>query len=415
MANFEQSDEQRRAAYAAAGMTLPTPVPTGNKPVSTPSPTLPTGGNAGKTLPQQPKGNLVAFADALDKTVSLARDKRIQFEKEFLGSKVTPGMMSASNFADILKDIDVGGSRFAEQTADRAYDAAKTDMEAYSERSSKIKDMGFELMKEGVPSDQVSKFLDAAQGGDEMEAVKLYSLLLPESDKFTYSTDQIGDTLYQLKKDKKTGEVIEKKALLTIPGDSPTSSSSGGYRAGQLTELLKSKGISTDDATLKSLWFQAGNDDPYVNDTAHNSILYQKMTGGRTFDFVGGASPSVTIFATGKKIPLPPGTQEDDPIVMQTVQQNGGGNINTVKPTGTKDNPVDTSGEVSEWLLNFKNANDGEDPYKIWEAAAKELASTGLNPGNYDKQFWAILHPKGLEGYKKYVTDADSGDDEDGA
>ncbi len=57
------------------------------------------------------------------------------------------------------------------------------------------------------------------------------------------------------------------------------STTNGGYQAGQLTALLKSKGMKTDDAFLKALYFRATEKTDYVNDNAHNALIYKYMGG----------------------------------------------------------------------------------------------------------------------------------------
>lgn len=68
-------------------------------------------------LPQAPQNNLLQFMTALESTLELARQKRLAMQKQFLGRVVEPGAMSATDFASILGNIDVGASRFGEKIA----------------------------------------------------------------------------------------------------------------------------------------------------------------------------------------------------------------------------------------------------------------------------------------------------------
>ena len=62
-----------------------------------------------------------------------------------------------------------------------------------------------------------------------------------------------------------------------------------------------------------------------------------------------------------------------------------------------------TTGQVKEWIYKNKQANPDVPYYELWGQLSDELKAQGLNPSNYDKEFWEILHPEGLEGYNKYV------------
>jgi len=73
----------------------------------------------------------------------------------------------------------------------------------------------------------------------------------------------------------------------------------------------------------------------------------------------------------------------------------GGGMDITVKGSPT-------SGEMKDWLLKSKQKNPDIPYYDLWRQLANHLTSKKINPSNYDKEFWEILHPEGAEGYKKY-------------
>jgi hypothetical protein len=64
-----------------------------------------------------------------------------------------------------------------------------------------------------------------------------------------------------------------------------------------------------------------------------------------------------------------------------------------------------TDAQFREWLLQNKLANPNLSYDKLWEDLANYLTSKGLNPSNYDEQFWEILHPEGLAGYKNVSGD----------
>jgi hypothetical protein len=61
---------------------------------------------------------------------------------------------------------------------------------------------------------------------------------------------------------------------------------------------------------------------------------------------------------------------------------------------------ADTSGEIKSWIIANKRANSYIPYYELWGQLADELKKEGLNPENYDKVFWEILHPEGLVGYE---------------
>ena len=67
---------------------------------------------------------------------------------------------------------------------------------------------------------------------------------------------------------------------------------------------------------------------------------------------------------------------------------------------------ADTSGEIRSWLLANKRANPSKSYYELWGELADEMRVKGLNPGNYDREFWKVLHPEGLAGYNKYVKNS---------
>jgi hypothetical protein len=73
---------------------------------------------------------------------------------------------------------------------------------------------------------------------------------------------------------------------------------------------------------------------------------------------------------------------------------------------GTGDKPLSsTDSAVRSWILEKKRANPNIPYHDLWGQLSDDLKRQGLNPSNYDKIFWEMLHPEGLEGYKKYVSD----------
>lgn len=62
-----------------------------------------------------------------------------------------------------------------------------------------------------------------------------------------------------------------------------------------------------------------------------------------------------------------------------------------------------STGEIKDWLVKNKQANPNMQYYDLWGQLAEELTKKGLNPSNYDQQFWEILHPEAAAGYQKYV------------
>lgn len=70
----------------------------------------------------------------------------------------------------------------------------------------------------------------------------------------------------------------------------------------------------------------------------------------------------------------------------------------------------DTPGKIRSWLITNKRANSDVEYVELWGQLADELQKQGLNPANYDKQFWEVLHPEGLTGYAKYKGGSSSGD-----
>jgi hypothetical protein len=64
---------------------------------------------------------------------------------------------------------------------------------------------------------------------------------------------------------------------------------------------------------------------------------------------------------------------------------------------------------IRNWILKNKQANPDIPYYDLWGQLSDEMKKQGLNPSNYDKIFWEILHPEGEAGYEKYVKGATGG------
>lgn len=59
-----------------------------------------------------------------------------------------------------------------------------------------------------------------------------------------------------------------------------------------------------------------------------------------------------------------------------------------------------TAGQVDDWITKNKQANPNVVWYDLWGQLADELKQRGVNPTDFDKEFWKILHPEGLKGYE---------------
>lgn len=80
----------------------------------------------------------------------------------------------------------------------------------------------------------------------------------------------------------------------------------------------------------------------------------------------------------------------------------------------TPSNPVLPKGypsasQIDDWLTANKRANPGVAYYDLWGKLADELSNNKINPADFNKEFWKILHPEGLAGYQKYVASQKSG------
>jgi len=76
----------------------------------------------------------------------------------------------------------------------------------------------------------------------------------------------------------------------------------------------------------------------------------------------------------------------------------GGGGGGTGNDTVLDDNENST-GQVKKWIIANKRANPDVPYYELWGRLSDELEKKNLNPANYDKVFWEVLHPEGLTGY----------------
>ena len=79
------------------------------------------------------------------------------------------------------------------------------------------------------------------------------------------------------------------------------------------------------------------------------------------------------------------------------------------------ENPTDTEADgtpivpktlsennIRQFLLKMKSTYSGENEYyDIWGVAAEMIENAGGDPNKYDKVFWTIFHPEGIEGYNK--------------
>lgn len=79
---------------------------------------------------------------------------------------------------------------------------------------------------------------------------------------------------------------------------------------------------------------------------------------------------------------------------------------------GTPDKPLTASDSaIRNWILENKRNNPDMPYYDLWGELAEEMKKQGLNPSNYDKIFWEILHPEGEAGYTKYVKGGGGGEE----
>lgn len=81
----------------------------------------------------------------------------------------------------------------------------------------------------------------------------------------------------------------------------------------------------------------------------------------------------------------------------------GGGSslsYSSASKTGLKPS-ADTASEIKAWILANKRANPSIPYFDLWGQLSDELNNQGLNASNFDAQFWEVLHPDGLTGYKK--------------
>lgn len=135
-----------------------------------------------------PAGNLVAFSNALESAVEIARAKRELYQNEFLAGKVKPGSVSATTFSGVLRNIALGSRKFSERLADGALDAAETEaqlaqreheqkraeelilfqnkMQRYEKDRATIQGIGMALINAGVKTEIV----DAAMKAGSVEA-----------------------------------------------------------------------------------------------------------------------------------------------------------------------------------------------------------------------------------------------------
>jgi len=131
------------------------------------------------------------------------------------------------------------------------------------------------------------------------------------------------------------------------------------------------------------------------------------------FSFEGGEYPSITV--NGKKVVLPKGTQEDDPIVAQTYEKNKGESYNTLqKLMGTMGavagGASDIVGDVIKTGVKGALSEQSEVALKqIVESVGKKVNETEVVDdlrnwyGNLDKDNRLIVDSAG--GFLKLVTD----------
>ena len=79
--------------------------------------------------------------------------------------------------------------------------------------------------------------------------------------------------------------------------------------------------------------------------------------------------------------------------------------------TGPGKKGYPTTGEVKDWLLEAKRKNPSMSYYDLWGQLADKLKETGVNPGDFDEQFWTVLHPEGAGGFDKFVKKAEKATD----
>lgn len=229
------------------------------------APTLPQRGPAQTlTLPQAPQNNLLQFMAALEQTLDLARQKRLAMQKQFMGRVVEPGAMSATDFASILGNIDVGASRFGERIAQATTQGAQAEADTKQrnyelERNQTISD--FEYQRAQGESDYEFQRSQALKQSEQDYNVKLadyenkqqqqkqdrnainelYVSLAPHVDQSTldnilnagsyeaalriagpalqkqtnnkFKLEQVGSTVYEIEQDK-DGKVVNKRVIV---------------------------------------------------------------------------------------------------------------------------------------------------------------------------------------------------------
>lgn len=83
-----------------------------------------------------------------------------------------------------------------------------------------------------------------------------------------------------------------------------------------------------------------------------------------------------------------------------------GNTPNNITPENDLPKGYPTTGQVDDWITEQKQANPNMSYDELWGELAEGLQAAGVNPTDFDKNFWKILHPEGLTGYQKYVVDA---------
>lgn len=104
------------------------------------------------------------------------------------------------------------------------------------------------------------------------------------------------------------------------------------------------------------------------------------------------------------RLGVPYGTTQEEAAALAITPNFGksssGSSRGSSSGTGLK-STADSSGEIKSWIIANKRANPDVPYYELWGQLADELQRQGLDPTNYDKVFWEVLHPEGLAGYQK--------------
>lgn len=65
-------------------------------------------------------------------------------------------------------------------------------------------------------------------------------------------------------------------------------------------------------------------------------------------------------------------------------------------------NDYPSTSKIKNWIEQNRSANPNTPYHNLWGDLVDQMLAEypGINPTNYDKQFWEVLHPDGLKGYE---------------